>query len=475
MDIAIINSWLITFEGKGLGIISNGGLSIDNGKITFVGKMEDFNYSSADILIDGENTHVAMPGLINAHTHSALTLCRGAASDLPEIEYMTKGLSIFTRHIKPEDIILGTKLAVLEGLKSGTTTFTEYGFVLSSLLKKVFIPFNVRAVATEMISELNFAEEKKPGELYNYHRGLGNQAFKRANNLYKEFNNHELISVMYGPNALDMISMELLKDIKEQSVENETKIHMHIAQGRREHIQIRKRYGEDMTAVKLLEKNDLLDHSLIAAHIHDTTEAERSLMIKNGVSMVGCPSSISKIDGIVPPLGNYIKLGGIAGIGTDEAPGTGHHNLFNELKMASILTKVLLKDPTALPPWESIKLATIKGAQVVGLEDQIGSLKVGKSADVITMDLSHPHLTPIINKPFSNLVSNLIYSSKGNEIDNVIIAGKLIIQDSKFTQIDEDLIIKEANKSAQSLFEEASNDWEKSDSKMVSYHKQGFI
>jgi 5-methylthioadenosine/S-adenosylhomocysteine deaminase len=280
---------------------------------------------------------------------------------------------------------------------------------------------------------------------------------------------------MYGPNALDMISMKLLKEIKDQVEDNGTKMHMHIAQGGRERIQLKKRYGEDITAVKLLEKNDLLDQSLIAAHIHDTTEIERELMVKNGVSMVGCPSSISKIDGIVPPLGSYIMLGGKAGLGTDEAPGTGHHCMLNEVKMASILTKVLLQDPTALPPWESIKLATITGAQVLGLDDDIGSLKVGKIADVITLNLSLPHFTPIINKPFSNLVSNLVYSSKGNEIDNLIIAGKLVMNDGKFPQIDEESIIKEANKRAQHLFEEASDDWEKSNSKFVSYHKQGFI
>ncbi|TFG26995.1 MAG: amidohydrolase [Promethearchaeota archaeon] len=475
MDFAIINTWLITFEGKGLGIVRNGGIGIEDGKISYVGEMDTFDYKKADMIIDGMSNHVAMPGLINAHIHSILTLCRGTAHDLPEIEYMPKGLSIFANHLKAEDLVLGSKLAILEGLRNGTTTFTEYGIGLSELIKKVFIPFKIRVVATEMISELSFSDAKKPNEPYTYYRYLGMNAFRRANKLWKEFKNHELISVMYGPNALDMISMELLKDVKNQAIENGTKIHMHIAQGGRERSQIMKRYGKHTTAVKLLEKNGILDSSLIAAHIHDTTEAERALMVKKGVRMVGCPSSISKIDGIVPPLGSFLKLGGKAALGTDEAPGTGHHNLFNEIKMASILTKVVQRDPTALPPWDAMKMATIDGAEVLNLKNKIGSLKVGKNADIITLDLQKLHLTPIIHAPFYNIIANLVYSSKGCEVDNVIVAGKPIMLDGKFIHINEKEVLDKANNRAQVLFENITDDWIKANSKMVYYQRQGFI
>jgi 5-methylthioadenosine/S-adenosylhomocysteine deaminase len=475
MDIAIINTWLITFEGKGLGIKKNGALGIEDDQITYVGETSHLDYKKADFIIDGKGTHLTMPGLINSHTHSILTLCRGTAHDLPEIEYIPKGLSIFANHLTPEDVMLGAKIAVLEGLRAGTTTFTEYGFSLSNLVKNVYIPFNARVVATEMITELSFSDEKKPNELYEYHHYLGKNALRRANRLYKSFNESDLVNVMYGPNALDMISMELLQDVKDIAIENNTKIHMHIAQGGRERIQIKNRYGNNMTAVKLLKKQNLLDSDLIAAHIHDTNEVERAILVKNDVRMVGCPSSISKIDGIVPPLGNYIQLGGKAAIGTDEAPGTGHHNLFNEIKMASILTKVIQNDPTALPPWESLKLGTIGGAEVLGLENKIGSLKVGKKADIITLDLQKLHLTPIISKPFNNIIGNIVYSTKGNEIDNVIINGKPIILDDKVLNIDEEEMIKKANERAQILFEKVTEDWIKADSKMVEYHNKGFI
>jgi 5-methylthioadenosine/S-adenosylhomocysteine deaminase len=475
MDIAIINTILITFEGKGLGLIKNGGVGIEGDEISFIGRMSEFDYKNADLIIDGENKHATLPGLINAHIHSPLTICRGAVHDVPEIEYMFKGLSVFVNHLKSEDSILGTKLTVIEGIRSGTTTFAEYENNVKTLVENVYLPYNTRVVATETINERGYVNIQKPTELYEFNRAKGEDAFKRANKLYDDYKYNELVTPMYGPQALDMLTLDFLREIKEEALNNDSKLHMHIAQGARERIQIAKRYGKDMTAVKLLKTNDLLDSKLIAAHIHDTTTEERALLIKNGVKMVGCPSAISKVDGIIPPLEDYIRLGGIAGIGTDEAPGSGHHNLLNEIKMASILSKTVFQDPTVLPPWESLKLATIGGAKVLGLEDQIGSLKVGKKADVITIDLYRPYLTPIISTPFHNILANLVYSCKGDETDTVIINGKPILLNNEFLDIDETSIIDEVNSRAKEIFEIAAKDWKNSGSKMVEYHKFGFI
>jgi 5-methylthioadenosine/S-adenosylhomocysteine deaminase len=191
--------------------------------------------------------------------------------------------------------------------------------------------------------------------------------------------------------------------------------------------------------------------------------------------MVGCPSAISKVDGISPPLSDYIRLGGLAGIGTDEATGSGHHNLFHEIKLASILAKITFQDPTILPPWESLKLATLGGAKLFGIDNQIGSLRIGKRADIITINLFHPHLIPFINSPFSNILANLVYSCKGSEIDNVIIDGKPIILNNEFVDIDEYSILHEANNRAQQIFENVTEDWKNAGSKMVEYYNSDFI
>ncbi len=475
MDIGITNTWLITFKGKGLGIIPNGGLGIEDGLISFVGKSSDLDHKKADRIIDGTN-HITMPGLINAHAHTGLTLLRGCAQDLPEIEWMNKGLGPLARCLKKEDLILGSKLAVLEGLRSGTTTFAEYAGLVSSLVQEVYLPLKARVVAIETINEVSSDRASlKPKELYEFDESKGFGALKRANKLFQEFKGTELISVMYGPQALDFCSLDLLSDIKQQAIDRDCNIHMHVAQGERERLQIQGRFGTDSTTVKILEKNGLLDDKLVAAHIHDTTIDERSLMVKKGVKMVGCLSSIASIDGIVPPIGQYLKLGGTAALGTDQAPGPGHYNMFQEMRMASILTKIHDNDPTALPPWQSLQLSTIGGAMVLDLASKIGSLEVGKQADIITIDLKKLNMTPIIDKPFRNLIPNLVYSSTGKEVDNVIVHGDLILADTQFPHIDEFTIIKKANERAREIFTEAFEEWVKAGSKMVSYHEDGFL
>ncbi|MGQ9723237.1 MAG: amidohydrolase family protein [Candidatus Jordarchaeum sp.] len=475
MDIAVVNTWLITFQGKNLGIIENGALGVENGKISYVGSMEGFNYKKADIVIDATN-HVTMPGLINAHTHTALTLLRGGAQDMPEIEWMNKGLLPLAMHMTPEDFVLGSKLGVLEGLKTGTTTFAEYTVNVTDTVENLYLPLGIRIVATEMINEVGYSRAPlKPTDLYEFDHSKGENELKRANELFRKFRSQEMVSCMYGPQALDMISLDLLKTIKEQAIEQNAKIHMHVAQGERERLQITGRYGKNKSTVKVLHKNGMLGSFLLAAHCHDTDEKERELMAKEKVSMVVCPSAIAMIDGIVPPVGHYIEIGGDAGLGTDQAPGPGHHNLFQEMRTASILTKTLHRDPTALPAWKALQLATIGGAKTLGIDKKVGTLEVGKQADIITINLGYLHLTPIVAQPFKNFIPNLVHSTNGTEVDNVIINGKVIMRESKFLDIDEQTIIKEANIRAKRIFESATEDWKKANSKLVKDVQNGWL
>ncbi|UYP44601.1 5'-deoxyadenosine deaminase [Candidatus Lokiarchaeum ossiferum] len=475
MDIAIINTKLLTFEGRGLGIINDGGLAIENGKITFVGKTTDFQYQSADHIIDGSNL-LTMPGLINSHIHTSETLLRGAAQDLPESEWMNKGFGPFKKHLGIEGMVAGAQLGVLEGIRSGTTTFAEYETHVSSLVNNVYLPFKTRVVAIETINEMASDRVKlKPTDLYELDSELGKDPLKRADALFKDFQDHPLVTSMYGPQALDMVSEETLKIVQAKAKEKKCKIHMHIAQGNRERTQIEKRYGKGATTISILNDRNFLDENLVAAHIHDTTIEERELMVQKDVKMVGCPSSISCIDGILPPIGHYLKLGGTAAIGTDQAPGPGHHNLFLELKLASIGTKIISKDPTALPPWESIKLVTINGAKVLGLDQKIGSLKVGKNADVITLNLKKLNLVPVIDNPFHTIIPNLVYSTNGSEVNNVIINGDFIIKDNEFPSLNVEEITSDVSKKARLIFEAATDEWKEADSQMVKYYKKGFL
>lgn len=475
MDIAIINSWLITLEGKKLGIIKNGGVGIEDGKITFVGPMNEFDYASADKIVEASD-HITMPGLVNTHFHSGLTLLRGGAQDMPEIEWMNKGVGPFTKHFEENDLIISSKLGVLEGLRTGTTTFAEYTSNVATLVRKVYKPLGVRVVATETIEEVSSERgHLKPTDLYEFDRSKGDAALRRAETLFRDFEDDDLVTCMYGPQALDMISLELLKRIRDRSREKSHRMHMHVAQGRRERLQIQGRYGKDASTVKVLNENDLLGDYVVAAHCHDTSPFERRVMANQAVKMASCQSAIGMIDGIVPPLAHYLQVGGIAGLGTDQAPGPSHHNMFREMRTASMFTKVTHQDPTQLPAWSALQLGTVGGAKVLGLEEEIGTLKKGKQADIITLDLHHLNMSPWVSQPFRNFIPNLVYATTGREVDNVLINGKQIIENNEWVDIDAQKVIAQANESARKVFGQGATAWRNAGSMLVDKTDEGWI
>ncbi len=475
MDTAIINTKLITLQGHGLGIIDDGAVAFSHGKISFVGKTSSLDKGEVENIIDGRD-HVTMPGLVNAHTHTGLTILRGGAQDVPEIEWMNRALGPIARHLKEKDLVLGAKLGVIEGLRSGITTFGEYTTNIEELIREVYQPFHVRVAATETINEVISDKTKiGPKDVYELDPIKGNISLGKTEKLHREYADTKLVEILYGPQALDMVSPETLDKVKESASKLKAKIHMHVAQGERERLQVKGRYGKGATTVKILDELGMIDDDLIAVHCHDTTENEKRSLVEKGACMVGCPSSISMIDGIVPPVWEFLSLGGTVGLGTDQAPGPGTHNMFREMRTIALLTKTKYRDPTVLPPWQTLRLGSLEGAKVLGLDDTIGTLEEGKSADVITVNLSRPNMTPSVDFPFHNYVANLVYSTTGFEVDNVIIEGKFIIRDGNFVQVDERKVVEEVQDRAVTLFKDATDDWEDSESHLVNVFRKGLL
>jgi len=476
VDIAIHSAWILTMQNNALGIIKDGTIIVENDEIQYVGQTSGSNYKSADVIIDGNNK-VVMPGLVNSHIHTSLQLLRGGAQDLPEIEWMNKGIGPLARHLKPEDLVLGSKIGVLEGIRTGTTTFSEYTRDVENLVDNVYLEFGARVVATETINEVAQTNRAKlkPTDLYEFDQSKGEDALKKNEDLFRKYRHIDTVTCLYGPQALDMVSLDTLNTVKERAKENQSKMHIHVAQGGRERIQIQERFGKDASTVKVLQKEGLLDEFLIGVHCHDTDREEKKAMVDSGVKMVGCPSSISMIDGIMPPIYDFHKLGGDVGIATDQAPGTGNHNLFREMRTISLLTKTYYKDPTLLPAWQVLQIATVGGTKVLGLDRQTGTLEVGKKADIITVDLDNYLLTPVVSYPFHTFIPNFVYSGTGMEVDNVIINGKIVLENKIFVRINEDELLQKANRRARKIYFDASDDWKKTGSKMVKDVERGLL
>ncbi|WP_119816115.1 amidohydrolase family protein [Halalkaliarchaeum desulfuricum] len=492
MDTLIENALLVTMdpESRGatgeLGIVEDGAVGIADGQIEYVGPAADVDEAiarpRAGAVVDAEGD-LACPGLVNAHAHTRHTIVRGAAQDLPEIEWMNRGLGPISAHATREDGVIGAKLGVLEALASGTTTVCEYARRVGELVEEVYEPFSVRCVATETINEVpDDRADLGPEELYPFDRGNGEAGLERAEALFDEYEDEtaSLVEPAYGPQALDMVSLRLLEEIERRADEHGRRIHIHVAQGEREAIQIRERYGEDgpnpipgageePTTVSVLDAADLLSDRLIAAHLHGATPDERARLADAGVSMVGCPSSIAAIDGIVPPIVEYREHGGTVGIGTDQAPGPGGHNAVRELRTAALLSKTDRGDPTAMPAWETLEVATVGGARALGIDDVVGTLTEGKRADVAVFDFESPWTAPTVDEPFHTAIPNLVYGGTGVEATDVFVDGRRLLRDGEVAieGFDAGELIAEANRRAERIFSNAEEDWRDAGSKLV--------
>ncbi|MFQ3295071.1 MAG: 5-methylthioadenosine/S-adenosylhomocysteine deaminase [Natrialbaceae archaeon] len=474
MDLAIENATLLTMAGEGLGIIDDGTIAFEGTDIASLGPAHEFD-SDPDRRIDGTDL-VVMPGLVDAHRHTTHTLLRGAAQDLPEIEWMTDGLGPIARHAEESDRITGARLGAIEGLQSGVTTVCEYTDEVSTLVESVYRPLGTRVVATETINAVvDDREERGPGEPYAFDREKGEKTLDRAEALFDRHDDDQLVTPAYGPQALDMVPRDLLKAVTKRAHEHERDVHVHVAQGRRERLQIEARYGEEASTVGVLDDIGLLSDRLVAVHCHDATTDERARIADAGARFVGCPSSIGAIDGVVPPVVEFLDRGAPTALGTDQAPGPGGHDALRELRTAAMLAKTDAGDPTAFPAWKALEVGTIGGARVLGLDDRIGSLEAGKAADVITIDRTHTSIAPSVESPFHTLVPNLVYSATRGAVRDVFVAGKQVVEDGDVRGLDEENVVETARKQAQGVFREAAEDWRAAGSELVDKAADGWL
>ena len=477
VDILIKNGYLLTMRGEGVGVIEDGAVAIEEDRIAAVGKTSDIekNFRSAEHIFDAKGKAV-LPGFVDAHIHTSLTLLRGEGQDVPEIEWMLKTMAPFMNFIEPEHRIKGAKLGVLEAVKSGTTCFGEIGADMSQIVEKVFIPSSVRACVANTINEIGPESRRDPDKPYTFFSDIGEDKLREALELIDKWNGaaEGRITCMLGPQAADMMSKDLLLRIKNIARSKGLPIHIHVAQGGREAIQIKLRYGT--STIRFLDDIGYLDDRVIAAHCHQASDEEVALLAHRGVRYVSCPSSIGLIDGITPPLALFLASGGkYAALGSDQASGNNSHNIIKEMRMASFLNKTRHRDPTILPAWKVLRIATIEGAYALGLGDEIGSIEVGKKADLVILNLKAPHLTPIISRPVRNIAPNIVYSARGDEIETVIVNGEIIMENKKVLKMNECEVMREAQEAAEEVTSKAAEDYMKADSNLAKAVRKGLL
>lgn len=434
-------------DGNGVGYRDDAAVAIDRGRIVALGPRQEIQRDYASERKIDATHHVMLPGFVDAHMHTAMCLLRGLAQDTQY--WMMHGVGPFSQHLSAEAMAAGTRLAVLEAVKAGTTTFGDFGWSMESVCE-FFQRVGVRGAIAVTIRE---AEQRiyAPGELYAFDTALGRRQYEANLRLFERWHGAASgrLRVFFGPQGADFLSRELLLEVHQAAHARGTRIHMHVAQGDRETAQVERRYGR--RTIAWLDELRLLDESLLAVHLTEASPEEARLVAGRGASMALCSGSIGIIDGIVPPAAAFQSAGGNVALGSDQAPGNNNHNIFNEMKLTALFNKVRAGDPEVMPAWRVLRMATIEGAAALGWDDEIGSLRVGKRADLCLVDVSRPSLAPVHTRPMRNLVPNLVYAARGDEVDTVVIDGQVVVEQRHLLTVPEADIIVDAQRLASTI------------------------
>ena len=363
----------------------------------------------ADYIIDGEGK-VALPGFVNTHTHSAMTLLRGYADDMELHDWLQNKIWPLERKLNEKDIYWGTKLACLEMIKSGTTTFNDMYSYMEGTARAVE-EMGIRAVICETFIDLfnrEMAEKskKKTEKFVKYTRRLKNDRIIPAT----------------GPHAVYTVSEDSLRWVKEYSDENNLLIHFHLAETKKEDKDCKKKYGK--SPVKFLDDIGFLDKNLIAAHCMWFNKGEIEILSKRGVRIAHNPISNMKLSSGFMPYPLMKKNNLLVSLGTDGCASNNNLDMFDSMKTAAIGHKLVHKDPRVMPANEIFEIATINGARVLNLN--AGKIEEGRLADLILIDLKRPELTP-----GHNLISDVVYSANGSCVDTVVCDGRILMENRK--------------------------------------------
>jgi 5-methylthioadenosine/S-adenosylhomocysteine deaminase len=456
-DLLIRGGHLFTMTGEGVGFVEHGAVGIKGREIAAVGPEEEISTMDRPVQTIDARDCLVMPGLIDVHMHSAATVARGLAQEVDA--WMGSAYGPMVRHIADEDAPLFSALALMEGVSNGTTTFGDYEAPMMEIAA-VHEAFGNRAVLCQGITEIDWSQREqwmkqgwKPGDPAFLDPSIGEVEFEKELAVYDRWNGTDegRITNLLGPIAADMVSRELLLRAKDEARRRGTKIHLHVAQDPRENNATIQRYG--LRAIPFLDSIGVLDAGTIATHLCTAEPAEVELVARRGAPMACCTNSIGTIDGIVPPARLFSSFGGVVGLGSDQAAGNNSHNIFSEMRSTAMFAKIAAGSPLPLPAWQVLRMATIGGARVLGVDDKVGTLEVGKEADLIVIDLNKPPMAPVVLHPARNIAANLVYAETGRNVRLTMVAGRVIYRDGVFTRIDERAILRDAQAAAK-RFEE---------------------
>ncbi len=429
VDFLIETKHLYTMAGDGVGYRENHIIAVADGKIVAVGPKETLLPQYAGVHIMDATDKLVLPGFIDGHMHARHGFCRGVAQDLRQNAWMMQGVGPFEDFSDDEAKTLSARVTIGETILNGTTTIGDDGPDEHTALR-VIDDFGVRGNVSVRIRDA-VQRVYAPDELYAFDDKVGQKSLDDCLRLFEQYDGRDdgRIRVRFGPQGCDFVSRDMLQEVKRLSKARRSKIHMHLQQGSRETVQMERRYG--CRSIPMLAGMGYLDSDFVGIHLADASDEEIRTVAESGAAMILCSNSIGIIRGEIPSARLFQDCGGRVGLGTDQCAGNNCHNMIAEMKMTAILNKCKYHDPAVMPAWKVLRMATIEGAQAIGIDDVTGSIEVGKDADIIFIDLNRSTMSPLYTVPMRNMVPNLVYSARGNEVDTVMVRGKLLVENGK--------------------------------------------
>ena len=386
-----------------------------------------------DRVLEGDD-RIVLPGLINTHTHLSMTLMRNYADDLAFWPWLLERIKPLEDHLLPEDVRVGARLGIAELIRGGTTCFHDMYFHLDQVADEV-ANAGVRA--------------RLCGALFD-NSGRGEALLRAAVELHEHWDGKagRRVTVGLAPHSAYLCSPDYLREILAEAKRLHCGLHIHVAETEREVAESRERLG--LTPVQQLAELGCFGVPTVAAHGIYVDAADCRLLREGGVSVAHNPGSNLKLANGIAPVQMLLEQGVNVSLGTDGAASNNNLNLFEEMHLAALLQKWLRRDAEALPARQVLRMATIRGAEALGLDSQIGSLEVGKQADLIIVDAARPHLAPRHDP-----VALLVYSAQAADVCTVLVDGQVLMEDRVLLTLDEDSLLALATEQTHGLLHRA--------------------
>jgi 5-methylthioadenosine/S-adenosylhomocysteine deaminase len=426
IDLVIRGDWIVTMDADGT-LIENGAIAVDDGVILAVGAAPDIEarYAARETLAgDGR---VVMPGLVNGHSHAAMTLLRGVADDLALMDWLEN--YIFPAEVEfvdAEFVRIGTELACWEMIRGGTTTFVDM-YYYPDTIAEVVESCGMRALISATVIDQRSPDAEDAGDSI----AKGNGFIERW------LDRNSRITPIFGPHANYTLNAEQLAATREAAMKYGVPISIHVSESPFEVQYAKDTYGT--TSIAMYESIGFFEGPTIAAHVVWPTDEEIPILARRKVGVIHNPTSNMKIASGVAPITEMLAAGVRVGLGTDGAASNNDLDMWEEMRLASFLQKVERMDPTAIPATTVLSMATSGGATAIGLGDSIGTLEPGKRADLIQVAFDDVHHVPTYD-----VISHLVYVTDEQDVASVVVDGKILMRERKMLTIDTDRVRREA-------------------------------